>query len=255
MATALSDGTRPGLVLELVLRDLRVRYRRSVLGVLWAQVAPLAQVVVLTVIFTRVVPLGIDDYPAFALLGLLPWLWFQSALSTAALSVVHAPDLVAQPAFPRPVLPMAAVASTLAHHLLALPLVLIATVVATGRLPLSALALVPLVAVQALLAAGPAHLLAGLHVRLRDTAQVLAVGLVPVFYATPVFYDVDALDAAPILHLNPLVPIIDGYRSALLEGRWPAALPLLAVALAGLVVLVIGRAVYRARMGSFLEEL
>lgn len=251
----LSRPITAGLVWELVLRNLRLRYRRSVLGLLWAQIAPLAYVLVLTVVFTRVVPLDIDDYPVFVLLGMLPWLWFQAALVAGTTSVVGSPDLVRQPGFPRLALPVVAVMSTLVNHLLGLPVALAGAALVTGDVQVTALAVLPLLAIQLLLCLGPAFALASLHARLRDTAHLLGVVLVPLFYATPVFYDADALDAAPLLRLNPLVPIIDGYRDAVLAGRWPSVLPLLAVTGAGLVLLAGGLTLYRSRMPRFVEDL
>jgi lipopolysaccharide transport system permease protein len=244
-----------GLVWELVVRDLRLRYRRSALGVLWAQVAPLSYVLVLTVVFTRVVPLSIEHYPVFVLVGMLPWLWFQAALQAGTTSVVDAPDLLRQPGFPRMALPLVSVGSTLAQHVLALPVAIGAAAIVTGRVPATVVALVPLLALQALLCAGPAFALASAHSRLRDTARLVTVALVPLFYATPVFYDESALDAAPLLRLNPMAPIVDGYRAALLRGTWPAPVPLGVVALAGAVLLAAGITLYRGRMGRFLEEL
>lgn len=243
-----------GLVWELALRDLRVRYRRSVLGVLWAQVAPLSQVAVLTIVFTRVVPLDIDDYPVFVLLGILPWTWCHSALVTGTAAVVDARDLLRHPGFPRVAVPIVSVTSALVHHLLVLPIAVVAAVVVTGRLTPSALAVVALLAVQFVLLLGPVFILASIHVRFRDTAHLVGVLMVPLFYVTPVFYEVSALDAAPILRANPMVPIVDGYRDALLHGEWPSAAPLAAVALAGLLLLGLGVSVYRARMGAFLED-
>lgn len=254
-ATRLSARPAPGLVWELVLRSTRLRYRRSALGLLWSQLTPLAQVVVLTIVFTRVVPLDIDDYPVFVLLGMLPWLWFQSALQTGTTSVLDAPDLVRHPGFPREALPVVAVASTLVNHLAALPVAVLAGVIAAGELRVTVLGVVPLILVQALLCLGPAFLLASAQLRLRDTLHALTVVLVPIFYATPVFYDASALDATPLLRLNPMVPIIDSYRGALLHGKWPPLVPLLAVASAGLAVLVLGLGVYRRRMGRFLEDM
>jgi lipopolysaccharide transport system permease protein len=152
-------------------------------------------------------------------------------------------------------LPLVSVGSTLAQHVLALPVAIGAAAIVTGRVPATVVALVPLLALQALLCAGPAFALASAHSRLRDTARLVTVALVPLFYATPVFYDESALDAAPLLRLNPMAPIVDGYRAALLRGTWPAPVPLGVVALAGAVLLAAGITLYRGRMGRFLEEL
>jgi lipopolysaccharide transport system permease protein len=148
-----------------------------------------------------------------------------------------------------------AVASTLVNHLLGLPVALVGAALATGRVHATSLAVVPLLAIQLLLCLGPAFALASLHARLRDTAHLLGVVLVPLFYATPVFYDADALDAAPLLRLNPLVPIIDGYRDAVLGGRWPSIIPLVVVTGAALALLAGGLALYRSRMPRFVEDL
>lgn len=251
----LNRRLRAGLVWELVLRDLRLRYRRSTFGVLWSLVPPVTYVVVLTVVFGRVVPLDIADYPVFVLLGMLPWLWFQQAVQGATTSVVGAGDLVRHPSFPREALPLAAVVASATHFLLALPVGVGAALVATGRLPATAVVLPALVAVQGLLCLGPAFLLAAVHVRLRDTAHAVGVALVPLFYATPVFYDARSLDEAPVLRLNPLAPVVDGYRDALLRGVWPDPVPLALVAALGLVGTSIGLRHYRSRMPRFLEEL
>lgn len=257
MATATLSARRGrwlSVVAELVRREMRIRYRRSLLGVLWVIAQPLAQVAVMAVVFTEVVPLGIEDYWAFVLLGLLPWQWLQAALGAGTTSVVQAADLLGHPRIRRAVLPAAAVGASLVQHVLALSLAIVATLVATGSVPVTSLALIGLVAVQALLCLGPAYALAALHARLRDTARLVSVALVPVFYATPVLYDAEALDAVPALRLNPMVPIVDGYRTALLSGRWPAVGPLLAVAAVGALMLVGGLAVFRARAPRLLED-
>jgi lipopolysaccharide transport system permease protein len=169
--------------------------------------------------------------------------------------VVVAPDLLRQPGFPRVALPVAAVASSLAHHALGLPVLLVAAAAAAGGLSATALALVPLLALQALLVLGPAFVLAAVHVRLRDTAHLVGVVLLPVFYATPVFYDAASLERVAWLRwINPMVHVVDAHRAALLRQEWPAVMPLLGVALAGLGLLAIGLLVYRRGMGRFLEH-
>jgi lipopolysaccharide transport system permease protein len=110
--------------------------------------------------------------------------------------------------------------------------------------------------VEALLWLGPALLLAAANVRLRDTAHLVGLVLLPLFYATPVFYDAGALSAVPwVRWLNPMVWIIDAHRDALLRQQWPPVAPLAATTAVGVVALLIGLRVYRARMGRFLEHL
>lgn len=259
--TAPSAPARPrapagDLLVELVIRDLRLRYRRSVLGALWSQVTPLVTVAVLAVIFTRVIPLGIEDYPVVLLAGLLPWTWLQGALIGGTESVVAGRDLLRQPRFPAWMLPASAVAAHLVQFVLALPVLLIAVAAFTGRVPGTVVALPLVMLVQLALVSGPVLALAAIHVRYRDTAHLVGVVLLPLFYASPVFYDAAALDRASVIRaVNPMVHILDGYRAVLIRGEWPdlSALAPVLVLSAGLAVA--GWHVFDRRRGRFIEEL
>ncbi len=182
-------GRRVDLVRELVLRDVRLRYRRSVLGVAWSQLAPLSLLVIMTIVFTKIIPLGIPDHPVFALTGLLAWTWFQTSMLSATVSVTDGADLVRRPRFPVGLLPPTAVVSQMAHFLLALPVLLGAIIVVTGRLPATAVLIPVLLAIQFVVTLGPAYVLAALQVPVRDIGHALTIVLQLWFFATPIFYD------------------------------------------------------------------
>jgi lipopolysaccharide transport system permease protein len=245
------------LLRELVVRDMRVRYKRSALGVFWALLNPLAQVLVFSFLFQRVLPLGVEDYPSFVLTGVLVWNWFQTALVTASGSIVENKALLLQPGFPPAILPVVTVVTQLVHFLLAL-LVLLPFLALTGHsLAIPLLALPVLVGVQFMLTLGLAYLFASWHVRLRDTQQALGVFLTLYFYVTPVFYAPSAVPARyqTLYYLNPLVHLVQAYRDVLQHGRWPDPSPLALIALASAVLLVLsGRAFVRASH-HFIEEL
>jgi lipopolysaccharide transport system permease protein len=248
---------RLDLVLTLVWRDLTLRYRRSVLGIAWSQVATLSTLAVLALLFSRAIPLHIPNYPLFVVTGLLAWTWFAASVVAATESVVSARDLIRQPGFPAGLLPVVAISTHLIHLLLALPVLLIAVWLVTGHLWLNTLALPALLAVQFLLTLGPAFVLAALHVRFRDVGHLVGVLLMPLFYASPVFYNSELVPhhLRGVYGLNPLEHLLNGYRQVLLAGHWPAAAPLLVIAAVAMAVGIAGYRLFLRRAGEFAEEL
>ncbi len=242
---------------ELVVRHLRLRYRRSMLGVLWSQLAPLASLAAITILFTRIVPVGIDDYAVFVLAGLLSWTWFASALTEAAESVVEGRDLVRSPGFPRRLLPVAAVGAHGVHLVLAVPLLLVATWIDTGRVPVTVVALPLIVLLQALVTLGPAMAAAAVNVRYRDVRHLVGVALMPLFWATPVFYGVDRVPTELVgwYRLNPLVGVVEAFRDVVVIGRWPTPAHLAWPLAFGILALVGGLTVFRRRAASFVADL
>jgi ABC-type polysaccharide/polyol phosphate export permease len=255
-------GSRPrrhrfDVLAELAHRDLRLRYRGSLLGLGWAQLAPLAQLAVMTVVFTRVVPVDVEHYPAFLLVGLLAWQWWSSSLTAATSSVVASRDLLHRPGFAADLLPPIAIASQALVFAVALPVALVVAVVSTGRLPVTVLSLPAIVAVQALVLAGPAWLLAAAQVRWRDVGQLVSVALVPLFYATPVLYPTAHVHGRlrAVLRLNPAAHLVEAYRDALLDGTWPSPTALALLAVLGAALAVAARAAFERALPSLVDQL
>lgn len=244
------------LVRELVLRDVRLRYRRSALGLLWSQIGPLATLLVLNFLFTRVVPLGIENYATFTFIGLLAWYWFQGSLQAATGSVPANADLVRQPAFPVVLLPVATVLSHLVHFLLGLPLLFIAIAVTSG-IHVTASALPAIIAVEAIVLLGPAYVLAALNARFRDVGHVVGLVLRLMFFATPIFYNATRLTDSRFelfYRWNPLARLISAYRDALLLGRWPDVRTIVILVVAGTAGTLLGSRVYVHAASRFAEE-
>ena len=245
------------LLAELVRRDMRLRYKRSALGILWSLFNPLLQWLVLSFVFGVVLPLGIPHFPLFLFTGLLAWNWFQASLYEAAGAIVDNSDLVRRPGFSSIVLPVVPVTANLLHLLLALPILLFAIWWSGLRLSPWAAVLPLVLAVQFVVTLGLAYLVAALNVRFRDTRYLLGVILLLGFYLTPVFYAASAIPPAwqPLYYLNPLVTLIESYRGLLLEGVRPPTLALALVLVAGLAALWLGTRLFRRMSGDFAEEL
>jgi homopolymeric O-antigen transport system permease protein len=246
---------RTDLVRELVARDIKLRYRRSVLGIAWSQLAPLSMIAVLAFVFGTILPLSIPHYPAFLVAGLLPWAWFQSATIAATGSVVGGRDLVRQPGFPVPMLPVVSVASTLINLVLALPVMFLFVGLSYGHIPVTVLALPIIMAVQFLVTLGPCYVLSAINVRFRDIGHIVEVAMLPLFYATPVFYVQPPARFHLVFALNPLAHLMGAYRDVLINDRWPNFNALGVLAGAAVVLIVVGYRFFDRLSIRFPEEL
>lgn len=245
------------LVWTLIARDMKLRYRGSLLGMAWTLLNPLAELLVLLFVFKVVMPLGIPNYGAFLFTALLVYGWFNTALTFATVSIVNSRELIRRPDVPTAVLPIVSVASTLVHFLLSLP-VLFALLVITGVPITPAVLLLPLlIALEFLLISALAYPLATLHVWFRDTQYLLRVVLQLMFYLTPVFYDASSIPERYkfLYKINPMVFVVDAFRDILVHGRMPDPGGVLMVAAVSTVLLVIGLGIFKRASHRFGDEL
>lgn len=245
------------LLWVLVARDMKLRYKRSILGFAWSLLNPLAQAVVFSFVFVLVLPLDIPNYPLFLLAGLLAWNWFNSSLLLGTGAIVDNRDLIKRPGFPAVILPAVRVTSDLIHFLLAL--VVLTIFLVGGGVPLtSRILLLPLVVVpQFALTLGLSYFVATFHVRFRDTQYLLAVVLQLFFFLTPIFYRVDTISARfqSVYRFNPMAHIIDAYRALLIRGELPNLQALLLVAVLAAGLLALGSRFFMRASHRFVEEL
>lgn len=245
------------LAVQLVIRELRLRYRRSVFGLAWALALPVGQVLVLIFIFTVVLPTRIGHYSAFVSIGVLVWTWFQAAVFMSATAITGNRELVRRPGFPADVLPIATVGINLFLFVMSLPAMLIVVIWAGGQIGVG-LAAVPLViAVQFMLTLGLAYFVASLNVALRDTQQMISLLLLLLFFLSPIFYDAASVPLAyrAVYNLNPFVAILDGYRTALVQGSIPNLLGLAEVAAVAITLTLVGHWLFQRASHSFADEI
>ncbi len=241
----------------LVGRDLKVLYKRSIVGVGWALAQPLLQLVIFTFVFRRVLAVDVENFASFALTGVLVWGWFQASLVQSTGLITNNRALVRQPRFPLSLLPHVTIGVRLFHFLLAMP-ILAALLWYQGLRPSAPWLILPLLTViQFVLTAGIAYPLAALNVHLRDTQHVVAVLLQLGLYLTPIFYSLDHVPAAyrAFLHINPMVPMIEAWRDVLLRGKWPDPRTLATLAVVAVILLVIGRRIFVRQSHHFVEDL
>ena len=242
------------LIVHLVIRDFYIRHTGSLLGVAWAILVPLVQLVALIFTFGKVVPIAIDDYPAFVYVALLPWSWFGNCVSTAGLIFFSHRDLVRRPHFPPGILPIVNTMSHFTTLLFSLPL-LLGILFWYGRgLTMATLLLPILFVVQATILTGITYLLATWNVFYRDVSQLANVVLSFLFFLTPIFYRpaVDS-DYALIFQVNPMSNLIACYRAVLFEGSFPPASPLIISVVSSIFSLALGYSIFRAWMPDVVD--
>jgi len=245
------------LLITLVARDIKLRYKRSILGVAWSLLTPLAQLTVYYVTFDVLLPLNVPNYLAFLFSGVLVWNWFQGSLYQATSTIVENRELIKRPNFPVAILPAVTVASYLIHFLLALP-VLFVVLLLSGIRGTSAIAALPLViSIQFLMTLSIAYFTATFYVTFRDTQHLLGVLLNLLFFLTPIFYNSNDLPAHYqfFYRLNPLVHLMEAYRGILLSGHPPNPASLLILGILTIVVLLCGYYLFRRASDNFVDEL
>lgn len=245
------------LAVALVIRDLKLRYRRTVVGLAWSFIYPLGQVLVLSFVFTLVIPTRVGRYSAFVSIGVLVWTWFQSSLVMASTAITGNRELVRRPGFPVSVLPIATVGTNLIQFLMAVPAI-VGVVIFDGGHPGPTALLLPLViAVQFLLTLGIAYMVASLNVTFRDTQQIVTLLLLLAFFLTPIFYDVGSVPAAYRLlyGLNPFVALLDAYRTVLVRGAFPDLTALGGVAMAAAFMGIAGHLLFTRASERFADEI
>jgi len=244
------------LIQSLVVRELKARYRGSVLGFLWSFLNPLLLMLVYALVFSIYFRFGMDHYVVFLISGLLPWLWFASSLQEASVSIVAGGNLIKKVLFPAEVLPIVVVFSNFVNFVLSLPILLLFSLFSGFRIRAALLALPLVVVVQMVFTLGLALLFSALCVHFRDIQHILANILTLWFFVTPVIYrvaDIPEKWRFTIL-LNPVAPLMVAYQDIIYYGRSPNYLELARVALFGGIIFVLGFLVFEKLRGTFAEE-
>ena len=244
------------LLFFLTLRDVKVRYKQTALGVVWAVLQPLLTMLVFTLLFGRVAKMPSEGvpYPLFAYAGLLPWTFFSNGLTTASNALVNNSNLVGKVYFPRLIMPSAAVLSGLID--LGVAFVLLFGLFAYYHVVLTwqLLFLPLLILLTTLLALGIGFFLCALNVKYRDIRHALPFFIQLSMFATPIIYPLSKIPEKWrwLVGLNPMSGVVEGFRAALLGGPMNWML-LLQSTLIMVVLLVFGALYFRGTEKSFAD--
>jgi ABC-type polysaccharide/polyol phosphate export permease len=218
------------LFLNLFRRELRVKYRGSMLGLAWTLINPLVLMVVYTVVFSVLWrSVSVKHYPLFVLTGLVVWIFFQGTLQMSCTSLLGQASLVKQVRFPRQLLPFSVVATNAVTMLVMFGVVLTLNLIFVPATRTTFWAALPLLFPLAGLVTAFAVILASATVMFRDVEHLITTVLLPWFILTPVFYEFDQLpgiDSHPTIadvlyYANPVTPFVDAIRDPLFFGELP----------------------------------
>lgn len=246
------------MIFSLVKRDLRGRYKGSALGFLWTFINPLLQLLIYTMVFSVIMRSGIEDYYIFLFVALVPWIFFSTSLTGGAGCIIAQQDMVKKIYFPREVLPIAHVTSQFINMLLSFIVIFAVLIFTRHPLHLKAILCLPIIMlVEYVLALGITMVVSAVTVYLRDVEYILGILTMAWQFLTPVMYSVDMVpeQMRGIFFLNPMTPIIIAYRNILYDGTVPQLGTLLSASVIGVVILIVGWALFHHLQKHFVEEL
>ncbi len=255
------------LVQSLVSRELKARYRGSILGFFWSFFNPLLLLIVYTIVFSYILPnraLETQPYGLFLFIGLLPWTWFSSSLLEASNVIMSGGNLIKKIIFPAEVLPVVSVLSNMIHFLLGTPILVLFMIIYRVPFTWCALFFPLIVFIQLILTLGFSLLISSLSVHFRDLRDILANFLTLWFFCSPVIYpltfaiqqddQVIARIFQRVLYINPISYIMDGYHQTLFHGSLPDWRYLMIVLACSIAIFIIGYFVFDRLRDTFAEE-
>jgi len=208
------------LLMSLVRKDLRSRYLHASLGFAWVIINPLILMVVLSLVLGR--RSADPNFPIFVLMGLIPWNFFNMTFSGATYSILANADIIKKVYFPRILIPLSGILSSLLHYVLALCVLFIFILIFRVRLTAWALLLPVVLLIQLMFITGLSFLTSALYVRFRDVSYMVQASLLPWFFLSGIFFDYRVYipkEFQKLFFLNPMAGIIEMYRDILLYGE------------------------------------
>lgn len=248
---------RKFLVFNLVGRNLKVKYRRSFLGLFWTLLSPLAMTLIYYFVFKVILNIKVPHYLAFILSGVFPWAFFSQSVLEGMESIVGNWGLLSKVPIPLQIFPYVGTVTNLVTLCLALPVLLGMSIVSGVRLGASLILLVFYLTALFLMAYGFSLILAVGFVFFRDLRHFLGIVMQLWFYATPVLYNETMVPAKYrfALALNPLAPVFTGLQTILWKGLWPSASSLLGVLLWSIAVISLAAALQKFGSHELVENL
>ena len=245
------------LLYQMTRRDLLLRYKQTVMGFGWAIFMPLLNTAVFTVIFTRVAPLDIDmPYPLFAYCGLLAWNFSASAFRFAVNSLTSNANLVTKVYFPREIFPISAVLVSLVDFAVGAT-VLVAMMIYYHVIPTTAIMALPWVLlVHVMFTLSISLILAMANLFYRDVKYLFELVLTIWMFVSAVLYPVTQVGGTmgKIMAINPVTPILEGYRDVLLRGRMPDPSAFLITTVVSAILLVVAWVIFHRAEYEFAEN-
>lgn len=239
-----------------VKKDIRGKYKGSFLGVLWSFINPLLSVIVYAIVFSKIMRFNIENYLIYLITGVLPWTFFTTAINTGMNSILFNTNIIKKVYFPRIILPISSVTSSLVNFLISCIVIMIFVIFSGIGLTLNVLWLPIIALTQYFFCMGLVFILSAIEVFVRDMEHIIAFILGMAFYMTPILYKPEQVpeNLRFILDLNPMTHIINSYRDIFYYKTSPEILNLFVVFGISILVLFIGYHVFEKLQRGFAEE-
>lgn len=247
------------MIVSLVRKDLRGRYKGSVLGFLWTFINPLLQMAVYSIVFSTIIKVvDTDKYYLFLFVALIPWIFFSSSVAGGANTILANKDMVTKIYFPREILPIAYVTSCFVNMLLCFIVIFAVLIFSGNGINPAALIYLPIVMIiEYILAFGLTMITSAVTVFFRDLEHILGIVMMAWMYLTPIMYTPDMIPEQyqTLFRLNPMCNIIIAYRDILYYKQLPDMFSLIGSALWGVGFFALGFIVFGLLKKRFAESL
>lgn len=242
---------------NLVKKDLRTRYKGSVLGFLWTFVNPLLQLVVYTMVFSLIMRAGVDKYYIYLFVALVPWIFFATSLTSSAASIIGSKDLIKKVYFPRIIIPMSVVNGAFMNMIFTMVVVFVALIFSGIGISQYIIFLPVIMVLEYLFALGLSFMVSALNVYFRDLEHILGIVTMAWMYGTPILYGIDMVpeQLQPIFNLNPMTPIILAFRDILYYKTMPNLSHMGLILFWSIGFIVSGYLIFQKLQRNFVEEL
>lgn len=245
------------LIIELVKREIKAKYKQSVLGYAWVILVPLINLVVLTIVFSFLVriPTGNIPYPVFLFVALVPWMFTASSISAATGSLIANQQLITKIYLPREIFPLSSILAKFVDLLLSVAILSVILALFKVQIYPSIVYIPVVLVVHFMLVLGVSLILSAINVFFRDVENILGVFLMVWMYMTPIIYPPELIpqNLVSLFNLNPMTGIVNAYRNVVLYGVPPPTASFLYSVLFSLIVFLLGFGYFRKRSRYFAD--
>jgi ABC-2 type transport system permease protein len=245
------------LLYNLTVKELKLKYKNSVLGFLWSFFNPLMMLIVYTFAFKYVMRIKVPNFTVFILAGLLPWTFFQASVQGSTTSIINNGSLIKKVYFPREIIPLSIIFSNFISFLITLIVLIIAVIAFKIKVGLPILLVPAILILMLIFTIGLSLMLAALNVVYRDVSHFVEIVFMAWFYVTPIVYSLDLIPEKyrRILLLNPMTLVIESFRDVFMYDKLPKLSYILGIILYGVVFMVISHVIFSKREISFAEDI
>lgn len=242
---------------NLVKKDLRTRYKGSVLGFLWTFINPLLQLVVYTIVFSTIMRVNVEKFYIYLFIALIPWLFFATSIQAGASCIISNKDLIKKIYFPRLIIPISVVNSAFMNMVFSMVIVFLALIFSGIGIGKYVIFLPIIMILEYLFVLGLSFIFAAINVYFRDLEHILGIVIMGWFYLTPIVYTIDMVPEKylGLFYLNPMTNIIGAYRDILYYNKMPGFGNLGVILTWSIGFIVVGYIIFQKLQKNFVEEL